>query len=96
MGMIIIIGLMFICALVAFVLMSRLVAAQQNGWALSVISVLGAAFVMFWFASTTPIGIDPMLSVSIAFLIALPAFLGGCMGALMGRLLLRRRLRIKS
>lgn len=90
-----ILAVMFASGIVPFALMTRLMMAQHAGWSICVMSLIGAGFVVAWFASTTPMGIDPMLAVSAAFLIFLPAFLGGGMGAVLGYLLLRRRLRMK-
>lgn len=85
-----IIGLMVLCALVPFGLLVRLVRAGQAGWAMTILSVLGASLVILIFAAGRPFGIDPVFAMSVALVWFFPACLGGAAGALLGWLLRKR------
>ena len=86
-----VIAVMFVSAMIPFVVMARLMLAQKTGFALTIISVLAAGVAIFVFASTTPVGIDPIFAIGVAMVSILPALIGAGAGALLGHLLLRRR-----
>ncbi|MCO4846538.1 MAG: UDP-N-acetylmuramate--alanine ligase [Yoonia sp.] len=86
-----IIAVMFVSAMIPFAVMARLMLAQKSGLALTVMSLLAAAVAIFIFASTTPVGIDPLFAIGVAMVSLLPALIGAGAGALLGHLLLRRR-----
>jgi hypothetical protein len=86
-----IIAAMFVFAIIPFFAMKYLMQTQKLGLALTVMSVLAAALAFYVFASTTPIGLDPLFAIGIAMVGILPALIGAGAGALLGYLLLRRR-----
>jgi uncharacterized membrane protein len=88
-----VIAVMFASAMVPFALMARLMLAQKSGLALSVISLIAAALAICVFASSRPMGIDPLRAIGIAMVCLLPALIGAGAGALLGHMILRRRLK---
>ena len=85
-----IIGIMAGCALGAFVMLVWLVRNGKSGLALSILSVIGAGFVVLFYAAGRPTGIDPVRAMSGALLFALPALAGGLAGGALGWLLRQR------
>ena len=83
-------GGMLVLAGVPFALLTWLMRSGQSGLALTNISVIGATLVIFIFASGRPMGIDPVLAMTIAMLGCVPAFLGSAAGMLLGWLLRRQ------
>ena len=83
-------GVMLTCAVLPFMLLTRLVRAGQSGLALSIASIIGATFAIFFYASGRPFGIEPFLAMGIAMLVCVPALLGSAAGALLGWLLRKR------
>ena len=83
-------GVMLTCAILPFLLLSRLVRSGQSGLALSIASIIGATFAVFFYASGRPFGIEPFFAMGVAMLICVPAMLGCAAGALLGWLLRRR------
>lgn len=90
MGGLAIIGIMAVCALVAFALLSRWVRAGAFGLALSLLSLLGACLAILIYATGRPFGINPLLAMDLALLWVFPALLGGLAGGLLGWLLRQR------
>ncbi|MFQ1699773.1 UDP-N-acetylmuramate--alanine ligase [Loktanella agnita] len=90
MGGVFVLGAMLTAACVSFVLLLRLMRGGQDGWALTVMAVLGGVFTVLLYASGRPFGIDPVFAMSVALLGVLPAFLGGGAGTFLGWLLRRR------
>ena len=88
-----IVVMMFGFAMLGFVIMHRLVVAQKSGAALTFISLLSAGLMFAVFAATTPVGIDPLRAMGVALVCLLPALVGAGAGALLGWLILRRRMR---
>lgn len=88
-----IIAVMFAFALLGFFVMHRLMMAQKSGAALTVMSLLSAGLAFAVFAGTTPMGVDPLRAMGIAMVCLLPALVGAGAGALLGWLMLRRRMR---
>jgi len=86
-----VIAIMFVSAVIPLAVMTRLMLLQKAGLALTFISVLAAGLAIFVFASTTPIGMDPLRAIGIAMVCLLPALLGAGAGALLGYMVLRRR-----
>lgn len=89
-----IIGGMAVAALLPFAALVRLVRRGQAGLSLTILSVLGGCLAVLLFASGQPFGIDPVLAMSLALLLVLPALLGGGAGAVLGWLLRKRDDRI--
>ena len=87
----VIITAMFAFAVMPFFVMKRLIMAQKSGFALSFISVLIAGFTILIFASSTPIGMDPLRAIGIAMICLLPALVGAGAGVILGYILLHRR-----
>jgi hypothetical protein len=83
-------GVMLTCAMLPFVLLTRLMRTGQSGLALTVTSVIGATLAVFIYASGRPFGIDPIFAMGAAMLVCVPAFLGSVSGALLGWLLRKR------
>ena len=83
-------GVMLTCAALPFLLLSRLMRSGQSGLSLSIASVIGATFAIFFYASGRPFGIDPLFAMGMAMLICVPALLGSAAGALLGWLLRKR------
>jgi uncharacterized membrane protein YsdA (DUF1294 family) len=81
---------MVCAAMLPFVLLAWLVRSGKSGLALSLMSIIGAVFVVLIYASGRPFGVDPLRAMSTAMLIFLPALLGGGAGALLGWMLRRR------
>lgn len=90
MGGLWVLALMLCAAFVPFALLLRLMRGGQSGLALTVMSALGAVFAILLYASGRPFGVDPVMAMSVALLAALPAFLGGGAGSILGWLLRRR------
>lgn len=86
----VIVGGMVIAALVPLGLMIRLVRRGHAGWSMTLLSVLGACLMVLLYAAGRPFGVDPVLAMSLALLVVLPAVLGGGAGALLGWLLRKR------
>jgi hypothetical protein len=89
MAQLLVFGLMLTCATVPFVLLTVLVRSGQSGLALSIVSVIGATGVIFFYASGRPFGIDPVLAMGVTLLGCVPAFLGSTAGAFLGWILRR-------
>ncbi len=87
---ILIFGVMLTCAVLPFLLLTRLMRTGQSGLALTISSVIGATLVVFIYASGRPFGIDPIFAMGAAMLVCVPALLGSVSGALLGWLLRRR------
>ena len=85
-----IIGGMTGLAFGAMALLAWLVRKGASGLALTIMSVLGAVLVILFYATGRPIGVDPLVATVLVFVAALPAFLGGSAGALLGWMLRRR------
>jgi hypothetical protein len=81
---------MLLCALVPLAALTRLMRDGQAGLSLSILSIIGAVFVILIYASGRPFGIDPVLAMTVAMLGCVPALLGGLAGALLGWLLRRQ------
>jgi lipopolysaccharide export LptBFGC system permease protein LptF len=81
---------MLLCALIPFAFLTKLMRAGQSGPSLSIVSVIGAVFIILIYASGRPFGIDPVLAMTVAMLACVPALLGGIAGALLGWLLRRQ------
>ncbi|WP_341365571.1 UDP-N-acetylmuramate--alanine ligase [Yoonia sp. BS5-3] len=77
-------------ALVPFALLARIMRKGRGGLALTILSLLGAGFAVLLYAAGRPFGIDPVLAMSLALLLVLPAFSGAAAGALLGWLLRKR------
>lgn len=82
-----VLGGMLCCAFVVFIILARLVRAGVNGWAVTILSLIGAGLAVALYASGRPFGIDPVLAMSAAMLGFVPALIGGGAGALLGWLL---------
>lgn len=85
-----IIGGMTGLAFGAMALLAWLVRKGASGLALTIMSVLGAVLVILFYATGGPIGVDPLVATVLVLVGALPAFLGGSAGALLGWMLRRR------
>ncbi len=83
-------GAMLTCAMLPFLLLTRLMRTGQSGLALTITSVIGATLVIFIYASGRPFGIDPVFAIGAAMLVCVPALLGSVSGGLLGWLLRRR------
>lgn len=83
-------GAMLTCAMLPFLLLTRLMRTGQSGLALTITSVIGATLVIFIYASGRPFGIDPVFAIGAAMLVCVPALLGSASGAFLGWLLRRR------
>lgn len=81
---------MLACAVLPFLFLTRLMRAGQSGLAMTILSVVGATFVICVYASGRPFGIDPVLAMAVAMLVCVPAFLGCVFGMLLGWMLRRR------
>ena len=81
---------MTICALLPFFGLVRLARAGQFGLVLTVLSLLGAAAVILFYATAQPFGIDPVRAMAILLLGVVPALLGGGAGAMLGKILRNR------
>lgn len=87
----IVFGAMGASAFIPFVLLTRLVERGKNGFALTVVSLLGAVLTVLMYATDNDFGFDPLKAISWAMLFALPALMGAGAGALLGYLVRRRR-----
>lgn len=81
---------MGMAALVPFAALVRLVRGGHAGWAMTILSVIGGSLVVLLYASGRPFRMDPVVAMSLALLLALPALLGGGAGALLGWMLRKR------
>lgn len=83
-------AVMVSCAMLPFALLTWLVRSGQNGLALTIVSLIGATFAVFLFASGRPFGINPVFAMTVAMLVCVPALLGSTAGAFLGWLLRRQ------
>ncbi|MEL6683381.1 MAG: UDP-N-acetylmuramate--alanine ligase [Pseudomonadota bacterium] len=83
-------GGMLIFAGAPFALLTWLMRSGQTGLALTMVSVIGATFAVFIYASGRPFGVDPVLAMTIAMLACVPALLGSTAGLFLGWLLRRQ------
>lgn len=90
MNQVLIFGAMLTCAMAPFALLTWLMRSGQTGLALTIISVIGATFAIFIYASGRPFGVDPVIAMMIAMLACVPALLGSTAGAFLGWLLRRQ------
>ena len=86
----IILGTMLACAGLPFWLCTRLQRAGKSGAVLTIVSLIGASFVILYFAANGSLGIDPVRAIAWALVLALPALFGSIGGALLGHLLRKR------
>ena len=85
-----VIGGMLASAMLPFALLVWLVRSGRNGLALTIVSLIGAAFAIFIFASGRPFGISPVFAMTAAMLVCVPALLGSTAGVFLGWLLRRQ------
>lgn len=85
-----VLGVMLVCAGLPFILLTKLMRIGQSGLALTFCSVIGATLVILIYASGRPFGIDPVLAMTVAMLVCVPAVLGSTAGAFLGWLLRRQ------
>ncbi len=90
MTQLLIFGLMLLCAMLPFALLTWLVRSGQSGLAWTIVSVIGATLAIFIYASGRPFGIDPIFAMTVAMLVCVPALLGSTAGAFLGWLLRRQ------
>ncbi len=86
-----VVGIMLAAAVVPFVGMTVLMIRQWYGPALTVAALLGALLVLLIFATSRPVGIDPVFAMTLAMIGAVPAFIGAAAGAMLGWMIIRRR-----
>ena len=91
----IILGAMVLSAMVPFALCARWMRLGKFGFAMTLLSIVGAMLVIFFYGVQTPIGLTPVQAYSWALLFALPALLGGSAGCLVGWILRRRAERLR-
>ena len=89
---------LILSAMTGIGLVSMLVTAQpakagRFGLPLTVVSVLGGALAVLFYAMNGTFGIDPLQAYAIALVGVLPSFLGGLAGFLLGWLIWKRRQR---
>ena len=85
-------GVMLVSAFVPMIIMLALMRAQKSGAALTLIAILGAALIIAVFGAGRSMGNEMLIAVGFVMLVALPACLGAGAGALLGWLIVRRRL----
>lgn len=90
MAQVLVLGIMLTSAVVPFALLTKLMRSGQSGLTLAIVSVIGAALVIFIYASGRPFGIEPVFAMAVAMLGCVPALLGAAAGALLGWLLRRQ------
>ena len=78
-------------AVLSFMGMKALMVAQKHGAALSVVAIVGAAFVVATYLARSIPGEEVVYAVAFAFLICIPSLIGLAAGALLGWLIVRRR-----
>lgn len=81
---------MLASALAMFFSVLRLARDGQFGAVVTVLSVLGGAAMVLYYASGRPFGIDPVVALGLLLLGVFPALLGGGAGAILGRILRQR------
>ncbi|MCA1774644.1 MAG: UDP-N-acetylmuramate--alanine ligase [Paracoccaceae bacterium] len=91
MGQIYLLAIMIVGAVIPFAAMTYWVQRGRNGFALSLVSVIGGALVLLLFASVRPVGADPLMAMAWAQFFVFPGFIGALAGGLLGWLVRRRR-----
>jgi hypothetical protein len=86
-----VLGVMLACGLVPFALVCKLMLGGQNGLALSIVSLIGAALAVALFASVRPFGVDPLNAIIASYIFLVPAMVGATAGMFLGWLIYRRR-----
>ena len=81
---------MTLCAMMPFFAMAMLMRRGKSGFALTIVSILGAIVVILYYGIKTPIGLSPDQAISWLLFFALPSFLGACAGGAAGWLVRRR------
>ena len=89
---ILILTTMLACALLPFVGCARLMYQGFAGYAVTLLSVLGAAFAILLYGTNHDVGLDPVQAMGMALLFCLPALAGGLAGSLLGHILRKHRL----
>lgn len=84
---------MALIGLVSLVVTAQPAKRGKFGVPLTVVSVLGAAFVVLIYGTNATIGLDPLQAYAIGLIGVLPAFLGAQAGFLVGWLIWRKRQR---
>ncbi len=90
MAELIVLGAMIASAMIPFAAMARSMRIGKTGFALTVMSILGAILVILYFGMRTPIGLSPRQAMGWTLIFALPAVLGGSAGCFAGWLLRKR------
>lgn len=85
--------LMSACGLIPFALAARWMSRGRVGWTLTLFAVLGAGLAISTHASTRLMGVDPIKAIGAALLVFLPATIGCAVGAFLGWLIERRRVK---
>ena len=85
---------MLICGGVPFIILCKLMIMGKTGLALTLIAILGAALMISMYASTRPMGIDPLSAIIAGLVFLTPAMAGGLAGVVLGWLIYRRRQRL--
>lgn len=87
---VILLAIMLAAAGLPFAALTWAMRRGKDGLVLTVVSVIGAAVAILWFAAGRPMGIDPVQAMTLALVFGVPALLGGTAGAVLGWLLRRR------
>lgn len=85
---------MLASGLIPFALSARWMTRGRVGWTLTLFAVLGACLAIAMQASTRLMGVDPIKAIGAALLVFLPATVGCMVGAVLGWLIERRRVKI--
>jgi len=85
--------LMSFSGLVPFGLSAAWMSRGRVGWTLTLFALLGAGLALSMQASTQFLGVDPIKAIGAALLVFLPATIGCMVGAFLGWLIERRRVK---
>jgi hypothetical protein len=88
-----VLALMAVCALVPCAIAAMWMQRGKVGFTLTLFALLGAGLALSMQASTRLMGVDPIQAIGAALLVFLPATIGCAVGALLGWMVDRRRVK---
>ena len=93
MANVLVLFVMSAAGVIPFFLAAAWMKAGKVGYTLTLFSILGACLVIAMQASSRLMGVDPIKAIGAALLVFLPATIGCAVGALLGWMIERRRVK---
>jgi membrane protein YqaA with SNARE-associated domain len=93
MANVLVLFVMFAAGMIPLLVSTAWMKAGKVGYTLTLFSILGACLAISMQASTRLMGIDPIKAIGAALIVFLPATIGCAVGALLGWMIERRRVK---